>query len=96
MGEPLKPEEAKDQIRRLLSEGRIVYSIPHARQRLQERNISNQDCENVLRGGKVEKAHREGSKWRHKVTTSRMEVVVQFLPYDRLLIVTAWRTGRQR
>jgi len=61
MGEPLKPKEAKAQIRRLLSEGRIVYSIPHARERLQERNISNLDCENVLRGGKVEMAHREAT-----------------------------------
>jgi len=94
MGEPLKPKEAKALIRRLLSEGRILYSRPHAIDRLRERNISTIDCENVLRAGNVEQARIESGKWRHKVKTNNIELIVQFLPYDQLLIVSAWRTGR--
>lgn len=91
MGEPIKPKEAKERIMKTLTEGRVVYSRPHGIQRLNERKLSMVDCVNVLRGGIVNEAHREGSSWRYKVSTQNIEVIIKFLPYNRLMIITAWR-----
>jgi len=93
MEHPFDPNDAKERIRELLSQGRIFYSRPHALERLRERNITMVDCENVLRGGSVGEGYKEGGNWRYKVSTNNMEVVVQFLPYNQLMIITAWRKG---
>jgi len=93
MAKPLDPKDAKQRIKKIIKEGRVIYSRPHALDRLKERNLSMVDCENVLRGGSVSKPYQEGGNWRHKVTTPNIEVVIQFLPYNQLLIVTVWRKG---
>lgn len=96
MGEPLTSKAAKVRIREVLSKGKIVYSKPHALQRLNERNLTMLDCENVLRGGSVSEPYEESGNWRYRVKTQNIEVVVQFLPYNQLLVVTMWRIGGRR
>ena len=48
---PLPPDQARRRIRAILETGIVTYAIPHALERLRQRNISIVDCENVLRGG---------------------------------------------
>ena len=96
MKKPLQPDEAKARIREILSRGRVVYSKPHAMERLQQRDLTMLDCANVLHEGSVDPPYRENGKWRYKVKTAKIEVVIQFLKYDRLMIVTAWRKGGKR
>ena len=96
MKKPLEPKEAKERIREILSKGRVVYSRPHALERLRERNLTMLDCANVLRGGSVSPGYKEGKYWRYNVATNNMEVVIQFLPYSQLMVITAWRTGGKR
>ena len=91
MNEPLRASEARTLLRTILDQGVVTYAVPHAVQRLRERNLSTVDCENVMRGGIVEEAEWENGAWRHKVRTAKIEVVVQFLSEDEVLVVTAWR-----
>ena len=96
MGDPLNAKDAKKQIRHILKNGRVLYSRPHAIERLRERNLTMVDCENVLRGGSVSQPYKEGNNWRHKVSTNNMTVIVQLLPYDQFMVVTAWREGGKK
>jgi len=93
MSPPLPPDRVKRLLRRILSEGEVIYSIPHALRRLEQRRITMVDCENVLRGGVVDPAEWENGAWRYRVRTHHITVVVQVLSEEELLIVTAWRTG---
>lgn len=89
--QPYRKGEAKKLLRKILSEGFVTYSQPHAHDRLKERNISILDCENVLRAGVVDEAELENGAWRHHVRTRKIVVVVQFLSEEEVLILTAWR-----
>lgn len=91
MSEPLKAVAAKRLIRRVLEQGTVTYSQPHAIERLKKHRMTMLDCENALRGGVVQEAEWENGAWRYHVTTRRFTVVVQFLSDEHLLIVTAWR-----
>lgn len=94
MEQPLKPAKAKLLLRKILDSGIIVYSRPHALDRLKERKISMIDCENVLRAGTVKEAEFENGAWRHHVVTGKLAVIVEFLSESEILVVTAWRIGR--
>ena len=83
--------EAKKLIHRILDHGDITYSAPHAHLRLKKWARTMQDCENVLRGGQVEKAHQENDVWRHKITTPNMTVITEIISDDEQIIVTVWR-----
>ncbi len=74
----LKPREAKSFILDILRHGNIVYARPHAIQRMEERDISTLDCENILRGGVVQEPELENGVWRYQVRTRRMTVVAHF------------------
>jgi len=89
--QPYRKGEAKKLLKKILSEGFVTYSQPHALNRLTERNISILDCENVLRAGVVDEAELENGAWRHHVRTQKIVVVVEFLSEDEILILTAWR-----
>jgi len=89
--QPYRKGEAKKLLKKILSEGFVTYSQPHALNRLKERNISILDCENVLRAGVVDEAELDNSAWRHHVRTQKIVVVVEFLSEDEILILTAWR-----
>ncbi len=103
---PLRATDAKKLIRRLLDGG--VFVVPtHARERMDEHNLTNVDATNVLRGGVVGEAEYENGAWRYQVRTQRMVFVVEFDPEpeampsdaadlssDELVVVTAWRIKR--
>lgn len=59
MNQPYSKHEAKKLLRKILTNGFITYSRPHAIERLEERKLTMVDCENVLRGGIVEEAEYE-------------------------------------
>jgi Domain of unknown function (DUF4258) len=90
---PLPPEQVRKRLRAILETGTLTYAIPHALERLRQRNISLVDCENVLRGGVVAPAEWENGAWRYPVRTQKITVIVQFLDEDELLVVTAWRNS---
>lgn len=91
MKQPYRKENAKKLLRKILDDGVVTYSRPHALERLKERNLSTIDCENVLRAGIVEEAEFENGAWRHQVRTQKTVVVVEFLSEEEILILTAWR-----
>jgi len=91
MKQPFLKGEAKKQLRKILSNGSVAYSRPHAIERLKKWNLSMLDCENVLRGGIVDEAEYENGSWRHRVRTQKIAVIIEFLSEEELLIVTAWR-----
>lgn len=89
--EPLKPSEAKKLIRHIKHNGLILFSDPHARERLQKHKMSTVDCMNILRGGGVDNPEFENGEWRYQVHTGKMAVIVRFENENELMIVTAWR-----
>lgn len=91
MKQPFSKVEAKKRLRKILSSGFVSYSRPHAIERLEKRNLSMVDCENVLRGGIVDEAEYENGSWRHHVRTQKIEVIIEFLSEEEVLILTAWR-----
>ncbi len=58
---------------------------------MKQRRISISDCLNVMRGGSMQEAEYENGGWRHRIETSKMVVVVEFLSEDEALVVTTWR-----
>lgn len=92
MDERLGKSRAKRLLHSILEDGVVTYSVPHAVERLRERQLSAVDCESVLRGGVLEDAEWESGAWRHRVWTRKITVVVQFLSEEEILVVTAWRT----
>jgi hypothetical protein len=91
MNQPIRANDARKLLRRILINGVVTYSQPHAIDRLKERALSTLDCENVLRAGVVEEAEWNDGGWRHQVRTQRIVVVVEFLSEEEILVVTAWR-----
>ena len=91
MEQPLRVAQAKKLLRKILKDGEVSYSLPHAMDMLRKRNLLPVDCENVLRGGVVDEAEWENGGWRHKVRTPKIEVIIQFLSQDELMVITAWR-----
>jgi len=90
VNQPLSPSEARKLLRRILDGGIVTYAQPHALDRLKERSISILDCENVMRAGVVEEPELVEGRWRYRVRTRKIVVVVEFLSGDEVLILTAW------
>ena len=87
MKSPMNAADAKKLLKRILESGEVTYSQPHAVDRMKERTLSMVDCENVLRGGKIEP---DGVN-RFKVSTNKITVVIEFISDDEVLVVTIWR-----
>lgn len=92
--EPLRPPATKKLILNILKRGSVTYAQPHAFERMQERNINNLDCVNVLRGGAVEEGECCNGSWRYRVWSPKMSVVIRFESESELEIVTAWRNDK--
>ena len=88
--EPLKPDGAKQLIRRILKSGRFTYAR-HAKEEMLADDLTTVDCENILRGGVVRPPDFEKGSWRYRVETRRMAVVITFRSSEELVVVTAWR-----
>ncbi|MCM2358302.1 MAG: DUF4258 domain-containing protein [Geobacteraceae bacterium] len=89
--EPLRPPAVKKLILKIISEGIVTYSQPHAEEQMRKRRISTVDCINILRGGAVKEGEYENGSWRYQVVTPKMCVVIRFESETILEVVTAWR-----
>ncbi len=102
----LKAADARQLIRRLLTEGRFVSpgAGSHARKEMEKDDIIDVDAVNVLRGGIVDEAEWENGSWRYRVRTAKMVFVVTIDPDPdalpgkdddledmELVVVTGWR-----
>ncbi len=95
MNEPLDQAQARREIRRIVTspDGTIVFSR-HAREEMEADGLDERDCTNALRAGVVEPAEWENGAWRYRVHSYAVWVVVQFIPEESLLVITAWRRRR--
>ncbi len=91
MNEHRSGPEAEKLIREIVRTGTVIYAHPHALDRMEKRNMTTVDCENILRHGRAQEAEWENGKWRHHVLTGRMKLVVQIIDSRTMLIVTAMR-----
>jgi hypothetical protein len=87
--EPLPAREARALARRILAGGSIVFT-KHALQELEKDRKTTQDALNVLRGGAYGEAEWENGGWRHRASTQRMEVVLEFESDEELVVITGW------
>lgn len=90
MNGPFTPVAARSLIRRILEEGRVVFS-KHARQEMQNDELTAVDINNVLRAGIIDEPEYENGSWRYKVWTLRITVVVALRSQAELVVVTTWR-----
>ncbi len=90
MNEPLDPPFAKALIRKIETDGEVVFSR-HVEKQMIARDISIPDVLNVLRAGSVDPAELQNGSWRYPVRTARFQVVVAFRSERELVVVTAWR-----
>jgi transcriptional regulator with XRE-family HTH domain len=52
--------------------------------------VSKSTVSNVIRGGAYSEAEWENGAWRHRVSTQRMAVVIEFEAETALMVVTAF------
>jgi hypothetical protein len=88
--EPLKEADARAIIRRIIEDGEVEFWA-HAQEEMAKDGLSQADCLNVLRGGWPDPAEFESGRWRYRVQTQKICVVVQFESEEHLAVVTAWR-----
>ena len=93
LAEPLKPERARQLIRKILENGSFSFS-GHAEAELAKDDLTTLDAVNVLRAGVVEPGEFERGCWRYRVRTPQMTVVFAFRSESEIRVVTAWRKKR--
>ncbi len=102
MDEPLSPAAAKGLIVQILEGGGVLEFSPHAREEMQNDEISEADARAVLRSGIVEPGELERRTWRYRVSVTSADrrrlistyVVVAFRSETWTVVVTAWRKKR--
>ncbi len=70
--------------------GRVVFT-KHARERMKERNISDQDVQRVLKRGVPDPGcseHYERGCWRYRRRSGETVVVVVVHPPDKVVLIT--------
>jgi len=78
-------------IHRVRTHGSVVY-FEHCKSALADDGLTTVDADNVLRCGRMtEPAEPVFGRWRYRVHTDRMCVVVQFESEHEIALVTAWR-----
>jgi hypothetical protein len=94
MKEPLPANQARKLISLILNAGAIVI-WDHCKEELSKDDMDTVDAISALRSGRIiEPAEPVGDRWRYRVHTERMCVVVQFESEEALSLVTAWRKKR--
>ena len=94
MKEPLDRYQARKLIAHILPSGDVVL-FDHCKIELAKDDLDSVDAINVLRCGQItEEAEEVKARWRYRVHTEQMCVVVQFEDENALSIVTAWRKKR--
>lgn len=89
----LEPSQARQQIRAILREGIVSFSM-HALLEMGSTGLSEIDCTNALRGGHVEFTEMVRGTWRYRVRTHRLVVVVAFRSEFELRVGMVWRADR--
>lgn len=84
------PAVAKKLLRALLLRGAVAFS-QHARDEMEEDEVTAVEVEGVLRAGAVTEPELEKGDWRYHVQTPRVTVVVAFRSDKEAVVVTVWR-----
>ena len=90
-GEPFRPGQVKALVRAVLAHGEVMYSRPHAYERLEKHAMTIVDVANVLQGGRAGEGEWENGGWRYQLYSNKFVVVIEFLDENTLMVVTAWR-----
>lgn len=92
LDEPLDCNAARKQVSWILTHGVFEY-WGHCKEELAKDGLDVSDALNVLRGGTIyEPAEQHSSgRWRYRVHTERICVVLHFDSRTELSVVTAWR-----
>lgn len=88
--EPLDPREVRRLLRQILATGHLVLT-KHAKDQMEERDLTAPEMENALRAGLVGDGEFEMGTWRYPVSTPRFRFVVAFRSETEVAVVTAWR-----
>jgi hypothetical protein len=88
---PLPLRQAKKLILEIIEKGTVIYSKPHALERMRERGITMVDCINILRAGKMSEPEFENGSWRYRIETNTMAAVIRLLSETELLVITVIR-----
>lgn len=91
--EPLPLQDAERLAKGIIRSGDTSFS-QHARDEMQNDNLTDRDVTNVIRGGYCESVDFQNGTWRYRLRTQRIVTVVAFASERELRIVTAWRVVR--
>ena len=91
MNEPLSEKEAEKLAQLILRAGDVAFP-KHAKDEMEDDNLSDVDVKNVLRGGFFESVDYIDGSWRYRFCTQKIVVVIAFRSKSELVIVTTWRT----
>jgi hypothetical protein len=89
MKQPLAAAEARKLARKILVEGKVAFTS-HCHKELAKDGKTTVDATNVIRGGAYSEAESENGAWRHRASTQRMAVVIEFHTEDELIVVTSF------
>ena len=84
--------DARKRILAILEEGTVRIS-GHARKRMADRDVTEEEVRHVLRAGWVDEPELDKGSWRYPVRTATTCVVVVFRREDTLVVVTTWTEG---
>ena len=88
--EPLQQAAVRKVVRQILEEGEVEF-WRHAEEEMAKDRLSQADCINVLRGGWPDAPEFESGRWRYRIRTTKICVVIQFESDNHLAVVTVWR-----
>lgn len=89
MRQPLSAAEARKLAREILVQGTVSFT-KHCREELSKDGKTTVDATNVIRGGAYAEAKWENGAWRHRASTQRMAVVIEFHTETKLIVVTSF------
>ena len=89
MKQPLAAGEARKLAREILVDGTVSFTS-HCQKELAKDGKTTVDATNVIRGGAYSEAEWENGAWRHRASTQRMAVVIEFHTEVELIVVTSF------
>lgn len=89
MRQPLAAAEARKLAREILVRGTVSFT-KHCLEELSKDGKTTVDATNILRGGAYGEAEWENGAWRHRASTQRMAVVIEFHTETKLIVVTSF------
>lgn len=92
--EPLAPGDAKKLALHILSFGVTDKELPHFQEEIQKDDLREGDVLNALKAGWMNPRYPpeiQSQRWRYRIGTQRITVVVEFESPEEMVLVTAWR-----